>query len=418
LTPTSAAVPTQTPENQPDGPPDRPLRIVLIHHTIDPNMVPVLARLAATPGLALSVLFASRLPPHRQWPGQADDGFPYKILPKLEANLGLRGAPLVLRANPTVVREIWRAHPDVVISTPFPIFTCLSALLLCRLTRTPFILDIYTMQNRSAVRKALSAALRGIVWSCDGFVAKSTRTIRFLESLGAPPERIFLSPHAVDYEGLRAKSRLQPAERSRLRAEYGVSQPKVVLYVGRLVKRKGIRVLLEAFKQLKARDPDTALVLVGDGYQRRELEEFCASQALRDVHFTGPVPHAKVPLFYGLADLFVLPSIPTGIKVWGEEAWGFVVGEAIACGLPVIATDQVGGSDDLIREGANGHVVPARDVDRLADAMGGILADDGLRARMGQASDQIARQFSYERATEGYRAAIQAVAADRAPGRT
>jgi glycosyltransferase involved in cell wall biosynthesis len=297
----------------------------------------------------------------------------------------------------------------VVVSTPFPSVTSLSALLLCRLTRTPFILDIYTMENSSAARRALSPLLRWVVRSCAGFVAKSTRTVQFLCSLGARPSQIVLSPHAVDYEGLRAKSRVDPPERTRLLAEYGITRSRIILYVGRLVERKGVRVLIEAFKKIKATAPDIALVLVGDGYQRRELEDFCAREAVADVHFTGSVPHARVPLFYGLADLFVLPSIPTKVRVWGEDVWGFVVGEAIACGLPVIVSDQVGGSDDMVREGVNGHVVPAGDVDRLAGAMARVLGDDDLRTRMGQASAEIAQQFSYERAAEGYRAAIRMV---------
>jgi glycosyltransferase involved in cell wall biosynthesis len=110
-----------------------------------------------------------------------------------------------------------------------------------------------------------------------------------------------------------------------------------------------------------------------------------------------------------LADLFVLPSIPATITVWGEEVWGFVVAEAIACGLPVVVTDKVGGSDDLVREGVNGHVVAAGDPAQLATAMERILADPPLRERMGDASQRVAKEFSYDRAADGYRAAIAAV---------
>jgi glycosyltransferase involved in cell wall biosynthesis len=392
----------------------KPAQVLLIHHTIDPNMVPVLKRLAETPGIALNVLFASRLPPHRQWPGELDSGLGYRILPSLQVNLGLRGAPLVLRANPTILGEIRRARPDVIISTPFPSLTSLAALAACRLQRCPFILDIYTMRNQSAGRKLLGPLLRGIVRSCTGFVAKSTRTVEYLRSLGAPADRIFLSFHAVDYPSLRERSRLGPAERTALRAKYGIPSGRLILYVGRLVERKGVRVLIEAFKRVKAACPDAALLLVGDGYQRGELERLCRDEAIPDVYFTGSVPYHEVPRFYGLADLFVLPSIPAMVTVWGEEVWGFVVAEAIACGLPVVVTEKVGGSDDLVREGINGHVVAAGDPAQLAAAMVRILADPPLRGRMGDAAQRVAQEFSYDRAAEGYRAAIAAVLGDAA----
>jgi glycosyltransferase involved in cell wall biosynthesis len=397
------------PGERPPDPLREPARVLLIHHTIDPNMVPVLKRLAETPGIALRVLFASRLPPHRQWPGELDSGLGYRILPSMQVNLGLRGAPLVLRANPTILGEIWRARPDVLISTPFPSLTSLAALASCGLRRRPFILDIYTMSNQSKGRRLLGPLLRGIVRRCAGFVAKSTRTVEYLRSLGAPADRIFLSFHAVDYASLRERSRLGPAERTALREQYGIPAGRVILYVGRLVERKGVRVLIEAFKRVKAACPDAVLLLVGDGYQRAELEAFCRANAVPDVCFTGSVPYREVPRFYGLADLFVLPSIPATITVWGEEVWGFVVAEAIACGLPVVVTDKVGGSDDLVRDGVNGHVVAAGDPAQLADAMGRILGDPTRRERMGDASQRIAQEFSYERAAEGYRAAIATV---------
>lgn len=373
-------------------------------------MAPVLNRLAAVPGLRLQVLFAGELPGHRQWARALDAKFPYRLLPGVAVDLGRRGAPFVIRANPTLVREIRQCRPDVVVCTPFPALTSLTAFLLCRLTGIPFVLDIYTMQSESLGRRLLGPVLRGIARGCAGFVARSRRTVGYLVSLGVSPDRIHLAPHPVDYPGLRAGSRLAPADRARLRGAYGIGRDRVVLYVGRLVRRKGLAVLLEAFARVKTRCPETALVLVGEGYQRQALEEQRRRAGLADVCFTGPVAHADLAPLYGLADLFVLPSISTNLKLWGEETWGFVVGEAMACGLPVVVTDRVGCADDLVREGENGLVVPEKDPDRLARAMLAILEDDRLRARMGEASERLIQAFSYDRAAEGYRAAIGAVA--------
>jgi len=384
-------------------------RVLFVQHAVDPNMLPVLARLSAMPDIAVEVLFASRLPPHRQWSGAVGGGIRSGFLPRLEINLGRLGAPFVLRINPTAALEIWRRRPDAVVSTPFPSATSLTALAMARLMGRPFILDIYTMASQSSARRVFEPLLRWLVRRCDAFVAKSSRTAGYLVSLGAPPTRVFLAHHAVDAQGLRERARLTPSEKAELRSRHGIRDGQVLLYVGRLVERKGLKVLLEAFAGLKEALPNTSLLLVGDGYQRPELEGLCRQKALSDVHFIGSVPHLELPRYYGLADLLVLPSISTRVRFWGEEAWGFVVGEALACGVPAVVTDRVGCADDLIRDGENGYVVKEKDAGGLRAAMLQVLSDHELHARLRRGAERHIADFSYERAAAGYHAAIEHV---------
>jgi glycosyltransferase involved in cell wall biosynthesis len=125
--------------------------------------------------------------------------------------------------------------------------------------------------------------------------------------------------------------------------------------VGRLIERKGVHVLLDAFQELEQGE----LWIAGDGPIRSELEK--AGRGNQRVRFLGHVEEQALHQLYSEADVLVVPS-------W-YEPWGLVVNEALAHGIPVIATDQVGAADDLIEPAANGFVVPAGSSSDLAEAM-------------------------------------------------
>jgi rhamnosyl/mannosyltransferase len=155
----------------------------------------------------------------------------------------------------------------------------------------------------------------------------------------------------------------------------------VVLFVGRLRAYKGLPHLLEALVHV-----DANLALVGDGPERRRLQRLTRRLGLSDrVHFTGHLPDAALPAAYQAADLFVLPShLPS-------EAFGLVMVEAMASGLPVVCTELGTGTSVVVRHGQTGLVVPPADPAALADALRHLLADDALRRRLGRAGLQRAR---------------------------
>jgi glycosyltransferase involved in cell wall biosynthesis len=111
------------------------------------------------------------------------------------------------------------------------------------------------------------------------------------------------------------------------------------------------------------------------------------------VTFAGAVAPKDMPVFYQRADVFVLPSQNEGMSI--------ALLEAMACGLPVVVTDT-GGTEELVREGVNGHVVPWSDVPALTEALTALMADTELRPRMGAASRKVAEQYTLQKATERY----------------
>jgi glycosyltransferase involved in cell wall biosynthesis len=96
-----------------------------------------------------------------------------------------------------------------------------------------------------------------------------------------------------------------------------------------------------------------------------------------------------------------------------HEPWGVVVNEAAACGLPLVLSDRVGAARDLLRDGENGMLVPAGDVDAAADALRRLAADPELRARMGTHSRELARGFGYGPSVENLLAAVREATASR-----
>ena len=157
--------------------------------------------------------------------------------------------------------------------------------------------------------------------------------------------------------------------------------------------------LLRAFAALKPDLREAGLLLVGYGPEEARLKELASAFNADDVHFAGHVRLEDLPGYYACADVFVLPS-------WGEP-WGLVLNEAMAAGLPVIATDQVGASVDLIRDGVNGYVLPARDPAALARALHQVLADPSRAAQMGQQSAQMIAPVNFDVAAQGILTAVR-----------
>jgi len=168
-----------------------------------------------------------------------------------------------------------------------------------------------------------------------------------------------------------------------VRAALGLSSRPVVVCVSRLVPRKGQDTLIRALPGVLAAEPDTVLLIVGDGPYRGDLEKLAASVGVSaSVRFTGAVPWSELPAHYGAGDVYAMPCRTRrgGLDV---EGLGIVYLEASATGLPVVAGDS-GGAPDAVLEGETGYVVPGRDRDALTERLVTLLQDPSLRARMGE----------------------------------
>lgn len=171
-------------------------------------------------------------------------------------------------------------------------------------------------------------------------------------------------------------------EKQALRRELEMPERRIVLYVGRFTRAKGMDALLEAATAL---DPDTGVYFVGGEPEQAHLR-FCENQNLSNVHFVGFKRKEKLADYYKAADLFVLPT--------QSDVWGLVINEAMACGLPVITTDRCVAGLELVEEGLTGALVPVDDRDALVDALRRVLGGD-LR-QMGAAALEKIRPYTLE----------------------
>jgi phosphatidyl-myo-inositol dimannoside synthase len=223
-------------------------------------------------------------------------------------------------------------------------------------------------------------ALRRIGAGCDvvTYLGEYFR-IRLASTLGRSAELVQLTP------GVDSVTFSPDADGQAIRARYGLRDDRpVIVCVSRLVPRKGQDTLIHALPLVQHRVRDAALLLVGAGGYREELETLAGSLGVADsVVFTGGVPHEALPAHYAAGDVFAMPCRTRrgGLDV---EGLGIVFLEASATGLPVVVGDS-GGAPDAVRDGETGLLVDGRNVGMVADRLIQLLTDDALRRRMGAA---------------------------------
>jgi phosphatidylinositol alpha-1,6-mannosyltransferase len=169
-----------------------------------------------------------------------------------------------------------------------------------------------------------------------------------------------------------------------VRRRCGLADRPVVVCVARLVERKGQDMLIRSLPLIRRRVPDAAVLIVGDGPQRRPLQKLVEELGLqRDVVFTGAKPWAETPAYFAAGDVFCMPTRTrkAGFEV---EGLGIVYIEASACGLPVVAGAS-GGAPDAVQDGRTGYVVDGRSTEQIAERVSTLLLDKELAGQMGGA---------------------------------
>lgn len=212
----------------------------------------------------------------------------------------------------------------------------------------------------------------------------------YLCSLGMARERIRVGCDVVDNKAFFVGSEMAKDKAVALRSRHALPE-FYFLASSRFVEKKNLFALIHAYAYYVrgAGDNPWNLVLLGDGPLRSEIEVLRQRLGLSSLMLLpGFKQYEELPMYYGLASAFVLPSI--------SEPWGLVVNEAMASGLPVIVSSRCGCVADLVHSGENGLVFDPEDTQALAGCLARMAADDCPRARMGQASRMAVSAFSPE----------------------
>ena len=210
---------------------------------------------------------------------------------------------------------------------------------------------------------------------------------------GADPDHIAVVPPGVDL------AMFQPIDRDEARRKIGYGAGRLLLFVGRLERLKGVEVAIRALALLRDRAHDDVRLLIlgedsreGDESEKDRLKEIAAAAGVRDrVDFLGSVAHHELPFFYSAADVCVMPSY--------SESFGLVGLEAQACGRPVVGSD-VTGLRSVVRDEVSGYLLESHDPAMYAERIGRLIDNPELAQQMGRRGRLLAQRFSWTRTAD------------------
>ena len=210
---------------------------------------------------------------------------------------------------------------------------------------------------------------------------------------GADPDHTAVVAPGVDL------SMFQPVERDDARRKIGYGPGRLLLFVGRLERLKGVEVAIRALALLRDRAHDDVRLLIlgedsreGEESEMERLKAVASSVGVRDrVDFLGSVAHHELPFFYSAADVCVMPSY--------SESFGLVGLEAQACGTPVVGSD-VTGLRSVVRDEVSGYLLESHDPAMYAERIGRLLENPDLASQMGRHGRLLSQRFSWTRTTD------------------
>ncbi len=244
-----------------------------------------------------------------------------------------------------------------------------------------------TQGRRAALRLAYRSCARLL------FIGRNSR--EHYDRMGVDGNRLIFSPYCVDVTPFETDEAARGRLRAATRRELGVRDDQiVVLFSGKLSRRKGVDLLMQAVKALPAETRDRIVIAyLGDGALRGDLESLAAQRNEVRALFLGFQNQKQLSRFYHAADILSLPSR-------FSETWGLVVNEALHHGLPCVVSTRVGCRPDLIEPGRTGEFFPADSEPELTAALTRAMALVG-RADVRDACRRKVADYSVERAAQG-----------------
>lgn len=323
-----------------------------------------------------------------EWKGYSwgfEDSFKVETVGKINFKHGYDNA--VNLVSPAIVLHLHRFRPQVIFTSGFSIWTLLVLLL------KPFyrwqVIIVYDGSSpnvdcrRSVFRIRSRQILAKLAKAC---ITNSQAGKRYLvEVLHANDESVFQQPYQVPATDalLKLIEKEQP--------QHQAPQHPTFLFIGQLIQRKGLHLLLEACLILKSQGYNNYLLkIIGQGELREKLEAFSQQHNL-PVEWIGWVDYGKLGNYFDQADIFVLPTL--------EDTWGMVVLEAMVFGKPIVCSKWAGASE-MVMHGQNGYLVDPNQPSELANAMLHFVKEPELIPTMGERSKQLIAPHTPEAAVQ------------------
>ncbi len=281
-------------------------------------------------------------------------------------------------ASPQIIYHLLKFQPQIIFANSFTIWTAI-AIILKPIGHWKVII---TYEGGSAVYEDTCSAIRyqarrWMVKVADAFVINSRASKSyFLDILQAKPEKTFSRPFLLP--SLNALQQYSKTDAPQL--DDSLPRP-IFLFVGQIIPRKGLKTLLEACYQLKQQKLTFTLLIVGEGQQQKELEEFIQQHDLQqEINWAGKIPYHHLGAYFKFSDVFIFPTY--------DDIWGMVLTEAMAFGKPVICS-LAAGAVEMVDENINGFVYDPTNPNQLAKYMAQFLDLPELVTTMGEKSANI-----------------------------
>lgn len=370
--------------------------VLLVTNIPTPYRIPLFNAVAETfdrSGFRLGVAFGASGYARRNWAIDMDEcRFAHEVLPSTPFHIGKsESASFTYRGLWGVIR---REKPAVTIITGYSLGT-VKLWLRKMLFGEPYVIWSGAIDDVSMPTPRFRLIQRRmLVRGAAAFVAYGSRAKQYLEMLGAPPGRISIGINTVDTKFYRQRAIADAAERRR-------AESFDIVCLGDLSVRKRVDLALRAVALVSERHRDFRLRLVGDGPERSTLEEMANDLRISDiVRFEGYKQKEDVAGILATAHCLLFPS--------KFDVWGLVLVEAMAAGIPCIASVRAGATDDLIQDAKTGFAVDFEDPRTVADKVEWMLENRDAARTMGEAAAAfIESDVTLERSAEGFLEAVK-----------
>jgi glycosyltransferase involved in cell wall biosynthesis len=376
-------------------------RIAFIHEEVDPYRIPFYEKLNRSRDMRPTVFYCRKAHPYRG--GEMNLGKSSRFSEILPGSLiKIPFFERKMKWNPCIWRKLSEGNFDYVAVGGYYHITMLFAILWSLTHSVPYtiISESHLLNPRSRWKSLLKNLLLPFIIKHAAFLLPLGKfQAEYLIHYGAKVKSIFYFPNISDVDFFIEESNKHRRKKNELKKGLGIKSKYVVLYVGRLTEEKGLFTLLRAFREIKHKYDNVALLIVGEGELRDNLEFFASEKGIDDVRFEGFVENKELPLYYGIADIFVLTS--------RNEPWGVVVTEAMGSALPLVLSDKVGCRGDLLLEGKNGFCFENGKFPQLASYIEKFLENPTRIEEMGNNSREIIKEFDCSFCEKNLRDALE-----------
>ena len=348
------------------------MKIVVLTNILNPYATARLSTLGAVKNIELTVMVQTSNEANRTW--QLDDfagnSFETILLPGIHLRIGIADRTY-LHLNYGVKKNLKRINPDAVVILGWNNPTTFIAARACKKLKIPVIAWSGSTKNEPSLLRSLGKpVIRRFHRQCAAFVSYGSAAKSLLvDYWGIDPAKIFILGNPVDNTFFINESKKSKKNKS---IYYNGAKNKYsILFIGQIIQRKGLLELVRAFRILQKKIRNVDLIIAGKGPYEKKLKEIISDEGIENIHFIGYCNQDKLPALYSQSTIFCLPS--------REEVWGLVINEAMACGIPVIASEVCGAVEDLIIHNTTGMVFHTGDQNDLSEKMETLLRDSALR---------------------------------------